>query len=536
MSSSSDPCSQIYRGEYAFSELETQAVKYFIENHTDINIAYNYHTYGNIYITPYSFDIDPENKILKETSTYFFNLYQEFEKQKIFPKYNQFGNTIETLQYICDGEASDWMLSEKKILAFSPELGDEDISSETFYPSLQTALNVVKENLSAAIFGIQKSGYSFKLNAIRNFNNQNNFYLSSFMNLQSNSLFELVSPNYNDDSLYYYAKCSEASLNPSFNLLKENEYDLIYSNSQFEKYCQKDELLFYSISATINNEGLSYFSYKGVISINIKTQGMSNVMGDLVKFDYSNSTLIRMQDPLDSKTNLDYSINKFKITQQSNFIIYEYNYTINNIEPNGTLLLDLKLFSDGTTSLENTYIDLSISIIYFINDQIIRKFQVTKLNKNDFKYFNSESNLFASGVFNEESYEIMEILSPYSEIIKSKKVRNLWYVYYLILPIIGVICLSSIFVLLIFKKNILKSKNGNAQQNNKKNKFEIIEKAGNREKQLENIAIIYSNSSRDIKNNLEILTIKPLRKNLAIDKNNITDRIEIMSINASKII
>jgi len=41
----------------------------------------------------------------------------------------QYGNAIETVKYSTDGEASDWMLGERGILAFSPELGNSQSNS-----------------------------------------------------------------------------------------------------------------------------------------------------------------------------------------------------------------------------------------------------------------------------------------------------------------------------------------------------------------------------------------------------------------------
>ena len=50
--SSPDPCEETYRGESAFSEPETQAVRDFIENRPLMNVLH-YHTFSNVYIHPY---------------------------------------------------------------------------------------------------------------------------------------------------------------------------------------------------------------------------------------------------------------------------------------------------------------------------------------------------------------------------------------------------------------------------------------------------------------------------------------------------
>jgi len=53
--SSPDSSSETYRGPGAFSETETQAVKYFAEQH-NIQITLNYHTYGNLLIYPWGYE------------------------------------------------------------------------------------------------------------------------------------------------------------------------------------------------------------------------------------------------------------------------------------------------------------------------------------------------------------------------------------------------------------------------------------------------------------------------------------------------
>ena len=54
MGSQSDPCDEIYRGERPFSEPETQAIKNLVEN-SKIFGALNFHTYGDLWISPYNY-------------------------------------------------------------------------------------------------------------------------------------------------------------------------------------------------------------------------------------------------------------------------------------------------------------------------------------------------------------------------------------------------------------------------------------------------------------------------------------------------
>ncbi|MBK8954349.1 MAG: immune inhibitor A [Saprospiraceae bacterium] len=115
--SSPSGTSDVFRGDVAFSEVETQAVKFFCENR-DISIALNYHSHGNLLIIPWGYLNQPTEDSL---------LYYEMAKD--MTRYNKFqvGTSNETLNYSVNGVSDDWMYGErsskKKILAFTPEVG-----------------------------------------------------------------------------------------------------------------------------------------------------------------------------------------------------------------------------------------------------------------------------------------------------------------------------------------------------------------------------------------------------------------------------
>jgi len=53
--SSNLPCETDYRGEKAFSESETQAVKHLVEMLPDLTSAMNFHACGNLLVTPFNY-------------------------------------------------------------------------------------------------------------------------------------------------------------------------------------------------------------------------------------------------------------------------------------------------------------------------------------------------------------------------------------------------------------------------------------------------------------------------------------------------
>lgn len=76
--SSSDPCSEDFRGRSPFSEPETKAIKNFVESHPNIVSGVNIHSYGNDWIYPFNYVHDGSNSLLKRTKRLYFDFYNEF--------------------------------------------------------------------------------------------------------------------------------------------------------------------------------------------------------------------------------------------------------------------------------------------------------------------------------------------------------------------------------------------------------------------------------------------------------------------------
>ncbi|MBM3435185.1 MAG: hypothetical protein FJY07_03080 [Bacteroidetes bacterium] len=116
--SSGDPCEETYRGEAAFSEPETAAIRDFCESHEIVN-ALNYHTYSNLLLYPWGYNADPcpDDAI--------FNAHATLMTQDNHYTYGPGYTTI----YETNGGSDDWMYGEQstkgKIFAFTPELGGD---------------------------------------------------------------------------------------------------------------------------------------------------------------------------------------------------------------------------------------------------------------------------------------------------------------------------------------------------------------------------------------------------------------------------
>ena len=156
--SSNDPCQEDYRGEYAFSEPETKAIKDFVDSHPNIKIVYNYHTWGNLVITPFNCLSQKNSENLMKTKyPIHYRIYEDFKNEAEFPINFLFGNADKTIKYIANGDATDWFLGKKNILSFSPELGNGNKNSDYFYPNREITFDVLEKNLVSGLYAIQKS-------------------------------------------------------------------------------------------------------------------------------------------------------------------------------------------------------------------------------------------------------------------------------------------------------------------------------------------------------------------------------------------
>lgn len=137
--SSPSPNSDTYRGSEAFSEPETQAMKWFCEQH-HFQIALNYHSYSNLLIYPWGFIAS----YLTPDSSLFENYARVMTKENNYT----YGTGDQTVGYLVNGDSDDWMYGEQitknKIISMTPEVGSSD---DGFWPAPSRIIPLCKENV-----------------------------------------------------------------------------------------------------------------------------------------------------------------------------------------------------------------------------------------------------------------------------------------------------------------------------------------------------------------------------------------------------
>ena len=141
--SSGNGNSDVYRGDAAFSEPESQALKWLSEQH-EFKIAFNYHTAANMLLHPWGFteDIQCEDH----------NKFIAFKDW--MTEVNGYQNIQASLLYPVGGDSDDWMYGDTstkpKILAMTPECGS---SADGFWPPTSRILPLCRENLPQNLRG-----------------------------------------------------------------------------------------------------------------------------------------------------------------------------------------------------------------------------------------------------------------------------------------------------------------------------------------------------------------------------------------------
>ena len=137
--SSPDICASTYRGSEAFSEPETQAIRDFVLNH-DFQTVFNYHSYGNLLIRPYGYDPSVELPVSDR------DIYTEMGGDLVSDNNYLFGTGDETVGYLTNGDAVDYMYGDQGIINFTPEVGTW--AQGGFWPATELIFELAEENMS----------------------------------------------------------------------------------------------------------------------------------------------------------------------------------------------------------------------------------------------------------------------------------------------------------------------------------------------------------------------------------------------------
>jgi hypothetical protein len=402
--SSGNPCQEDYRGEHPFSEPETRNIKNFVDSHPDIKIVYNYHSWGNLIITPFNYIKNEESrKKLKEEFPIHYKMYEDFKEEGKFPVNFLFGNADNTIKYLTNGDATDWFLGKKKILSFSPELGNGKRNSDVFYPDKQITFDVLEKNLYSGLYAIQKSMYFLKGELISaNYNKCTNKNQYTYYNLFSNRGKIYQDRNNLNENNIQNCFYDEVLLNVKAKIINKGFGDYI-PGIEFPSFSQVNSNNNETIKSDVKKKYLYFLALDLKVDINkIKSicywSTLQTLYSTEVNHDNSNQSI--------KDKNAAKKENKVEETQYIGKIRCE---NVNN----GNQIKDVKLFIDNEIkSME--YIILNIQIIVK-KDSFFKK-----LNENTKRFLGQKNNDNNTNNNNNTDNEFIKIYTKKERLVKSE--------------------------------------------------------------------------------------------------------------------
>ena len=148
--SSPYPGSDTYRGPYAFSEPETQAIRDFCNGHP-FALTLNYHSYSNLLICPWGYK--PDYKTPDSLT------YDRYGAAMTRYNHYEYGTGDQTVGYLVNGDSDDWMYGEQsgksKIFAMTPEVGTD---ADGFWPTQDRIVPLAQENVFPNLYLARAAG------------------------------------------------------------------------------------------------------------------------------------------------------------------------------------------------------------------------------------------------------------------------------------------------------------------------------------------------------------------------------------------
>ncbi|MBN1995999.1 T9SS type A sorting domain-containing protein [candidate division KSB1 bacterium] len=133
---------ETYRGTFAFSEPEAQAIRDFVNGRHFI-ISLFYHSYSRLLLYPFGYArVDPPEpdltafRTLADSCTAYNGYYP--------------GNFASGAIYSTNGDTDDWLYAEKGVFAFTPEVGS--IQEGRFWPDTSVIVSQIMENLGPNLY------------------------------------------------------------------------------------------------------------------------------------------------------------------------------------------------------------------------------------------------------------------------------------------------------------------------------------------------------------------------------------------------
>jgi len=155
--SSSDPASDTYKGPQPFSEVESAAVKNYVEAHSNITILLSVHSFSKLILYPWGHKY---NSI--ETGA---DLQVHSTMARKMAEWNGYAPKQSSELYIASGDTTDWSYGAHKIISFTFELdpANSGFGGGGFYPGAGVIQPVFQKNIEPFLYLIDHSDNPYRV-------------------------------------------------------------------------------------------------------------------------------------------------------------------------------------------------------------------------------------------------------------------------------------------------------------------------------------------------------------------------------------
>lgn len=155
--SSTNPNNETYMGPKAFSEVESQAIKNFVDEHSNITILLSYHSFSKLILYPWG------------------HKYASIEEQKDFSVHKKMAEKMATWNgyepqqsselYIASGDTTDWSYGVHKIISFTFELDPSGggFGGAGFYPGAGQIEPSFQKNLEPMLYLLEYADNPYRV-------------------------------------------------------------------------------------------------------------------------------------------------------------------------------------------------------------------------------------------------------------------------------------------------------------------------------------------------------------------------------------
>lgn len=155
--SSTDTNSEVYMGTKPFSEIETTAIKNYIEAHTNITVLLSFHSFSKLILYPWGH---------KYSGIEVINDKAVHEKMaKTMAEWNGYTPQQSSELYIASGDTTDWAYGAHKIISFTFELdpANNGFGGGGFYPGADVIQPVFQKNIEPSLYLLEYADNPYRV-------------------------------------------------------------------------------------------------------------------------------------------------------------------------------------------------------------------------------------------------------------------------------------------------------------------------------------------------------------------------------------